>query len=219
MNGAALSNQFLSKCLLGAALCVSLTALGCASARLEPAEADQKVANKPKAAATDIAEGVQLQVEADSWMADERVKYQVTAMKVTLINRGTEAVSVDYNAFSLVSDAGKSFRPVAPDDIPIRGAARSIGLPADTIVTRTSDSAVNAPNRTDSEKQEIRERLREQALKSGEVPAGERAVGYVFFERVPAAVQSITFQGVVQNPKTGTPAGKAGLKFRPRPYQ
>jgi hypothetical protein len=219
MNGTALSTKILSKCLFGAALCGALTALSCASARLEPAHADQKVANKPKAAAADVADGVKLQVEADSWMADERVKYQVTAMKVTLINLGTEPVSVDYNAFSLVSEAGKSFRPVAPDDIPIRGAARSIGLPADTIVTRTSDSAVNAPNRTDSEKQEIRERLREQSLKSGEVAAGERAVGYVFFERVPASVQSITFQGVVHDSKTGSALGKAELKFRPRQYQ
>jgi hypothetical protein len=152
-------------------------------------------------------------------MADERVKYEVTAMKVTLINRGTEPVNIDYNAFSLQSEVGKRFRPLSPDDIPIRGGVRSIGLPADTIVTRTSDSAVNAPNRGESEKEQIRERLRNQALKSGSVPAGERTVGYIFFERVPATVQTITFQGSLQDAKTGDATKVAELKFRPQQYR
>jgi hypothetical protein len=205
------------RCAVG--LVLTTLMLACAPARLEPASPDQKVANKPNAAATEITSGVRLQVEAGAWMADERVKYQVTAMKVTLINRGSEPVNVDYNAFLLLSDGGKSFRPVSPDDIPIRGAARSIGLPADTIVTRTSDSAVNAPNRTSSEKDQIRERLKNQALKSGSVAAGERAVGYVFFERVPSNVQSITFRGSVQDAKTGDASRPAELEFRPRQYR
>lgn len=200
-------------------LVLTSLALACAPARLEPASPDQKVANKPNAAAMEIAKGVKLQVEAGAWMADERVKYQVTAMKVTLINRGMEPINVDYNAFLLLSDSGKSFRPVAPDDIPVRGASRSIGLPADTIVTRTSDSAVNAPNRTESEKDQIRQRLRDQALKSGPVAAGERAVGYVFFERVPSTVTSITFRGSVQDAKSGNPTKPAELEFRPRQYR
>src|SRR5690606_22527204 len=141
------------------------------------------------------------------------------AMKVTVINRGADPVNVDYNAFRLTSDSGKMFSPVAPDDIPIRGANRSIGLPADTIVTRTSDSAINAPNRTTSEKDQIRQRLRDQALRSGEVPAGERTVGYVFFERVPANVKAITFRGTLQDAKSGNPTKPAELKFQPREYQ
>lgn len=205
--------------LLLSSVLLSAGAFGCAPARLEPASPEQKVANKPNAAAMEVAAGVKLQVEAGSWMADERVKYEVTAMKVTLINRGTEPVNIEYGAFSLQSDVGKSFRPVSPDDIPIRGGARSIGLPADTIVTRTSDSAVNAPNRGESEKEQIRERLRNQALKSGSVPAGERTVGYIFFERVPASVETITFRGTLQDAKTGNATKVAELKFRPRPYR
>lgn len=198
---------------------LTLGSLACAPARLEPASPEQKVANKPNAAATELSNGVRLQVEAGSWMADERVKYEVTAMKVTVINRGTEAIQVEYGAFSLTSNAGKNFRPVDPGEIPIRGANRSIGLPADTIVTRTSDSAVNAPNRDETEKDEIRRRLHEQALKSGSIAAGERAVGYVFFERVPASVESITFHGSVQDAKTGSKSNTAQLEFRPRQYR
>lgn len=209
----------LDRLLVVPAALLAALALACAPARLEPASPEQKVANKPNAAATEVAAGVRLQVEAGSWMADERVKHEVTAMKVTLINRGTEPVNIDYNAFTLQSDVGKSFRPVNPDDIPIRGGTRSIGLPADTIVTRTSDSAVNAPNRGESEKEEIRQRLRDQALKSGPVLAGERTVGYIFFERVPASVEAITFRGALQDAKTGDSTPVAELKFRPRQFR
>lgn len=192
---------------------------GCASAKLEPASASQRVPNKPNAAATDVKEGVRLQVEANAWMADDRVKNEVTAMKVTLINRSESPVSVEYGSFSLVSDSGKKYLPVKPEDIPIRGATRSIGLPADTIITRSSDSAVNAPDREISEKDQIRIRLEDQALKSAEVPAGERVVGFIYFERVSASDDTVTFQGTVQDPKSGTPSDVAQLKFQPRQYQ
>ena len=192
---------------------------GCASAKLEPASAAQKVPNKPNAAAVDVKDGVRLQVEANSWMADDRVKNEVTAMKVTVINRSNSPVSVEYGSFNLVSESGKKFLPVKPEDIPIRGAARGIGLPADTIVTRSSDSAVNAPDREMSEKDQIRIRLQDQALKSGEVPAGERVVGYVYFDRVTATDRTITFQGTVQDAKSGSPSDVAQLKFQPRQYQ
>lgn len=192
---------------------------GCASAKLEPASADQKVANKPNAAATEVKKNVRLQVEANSWMADDRVKNEVTAMKVTLINRSNSAVNIDYNAFTLVSTDGDVYRPVKPDDIPIRGAARSIGLPADTIITRSSDSSVNAPDREISEKDQIRIRITDQALKSGSVPAGERTVGYIYFERVPASAKGVTFKGTVQDTETGASAQQAELKFQPRHYQ
>jgi hypothetical protein len=192
---------------------------GCASAKLEPASPSQRVPNKPNAAAADAKKDVRLQVEANAWMADDRVKDEVTAMKVTVINRSSSAVSVDYHSFRLVNESGKEYLPVKPDDIPVRGATRSIGLPADTIITRSSDSAVNAPDRELSEKDKIRIRLSDQALKSGEVPPGERAVGYVYFERVTVKDETITFQGTVQDPKASTPSSVVQLKFKPRQYQ
>ena len=199
---------------------LSSTALGaCAAARLEPADPQQKVANKPHAAITELGKGLSLQVEAGSWMADERVKDHVTAMKVTVINRSAKAVQLSYGAFTLESNDGKIYRALAPKDVPIRGATRSIGLPADAIVTRSSDSTVNAPDRELSEKDSIRNRLEEQAIKSGDIPAGERVVGYVFFERVPATVTTITFHGTVQDAKTGAKSKDGVLIFRPREFR
>ncbi len=201
---------------LFAGVLLSASFMGCATARLEPSDPGQKVANKPKAAAVELGSGLKMQVEADTWVADDRVKNEVTAMKVTIVNRGQEAVSVNYNAFRLVSDTGSTYMPVAPEDISIRGATRSIGLPADTIITRSSDSTVNAPDREENDKTAIRKRLKSQALRSGELPAGERSVGYVFFERVPTTVQEISFRGTVQDVKTGKSFQEAQLSFRPR---
>ncbi len=201
-----------SALLLSTALIFSATLTACGSARLEPASPDQKVAGRPNAAAADLESGVRVQVEAGAWMADDRVKDEVTAMKVTVINLGKQAANVDYFSFRLTSDEGKQFRALAPKEVPIRGATRSIGLPADTIVTRSSDSAVNAPNREISEKEQIRKRLEEQALRSGPLPIGERSVGYIFFERVPAAVKEVTFEGALKD-------DSVQLKFKPRQYR
>jgi len=200
---------------LGLAL-VALQLLGCQSARLEPADDAQKVPNKPKAAAVATEAGVLIQAEADSWVTDDRVRDEVTAMKVTLVNKGGGAVSVDYNAFSLVAEDGTVFKPVAPENIEIRGATRSIGLPADTIITRTSDSSVNAPNRTESEKTQIRDRLVEQALDSGELGVGQRSIGFVYFERVPASKTRIIFKGQVLKVASGEVAASAELPFQVR---
>jgi hypothetical protein len=191
-------------------------AFGCATARLEPADDTQKVANKPKAASVTTTDGMLFQAEADSWVADERVRDEVTAMKVTLANHGEAAVNVDYNAFQLVADDGSLYRPVAPENIEIRGASRSIGLPADTIITRTSDSSVNAPNRTESEKSQIRQRLIEQALGSGPLEPGQRVVGFVYFERVPANKTHIVLKSKVLKPESGEPASSAELAFQVR---
>lgn len=199
-----------------AAVALALSAAGCMPARLEPADASQKVPGKPKAAATATETGVLIQAEADSWNADEKIRDEVTAMKVTLVNKGKETVSVDYKAFELRSDDGQVFRPVSPDDIQIRGATRSIGLPADTIITRSSDSAINAPNRTESEKMQIRQRLREQALDSGPLVSGQRSVGFVYFERVPATKDRITFHGRILEANSGKVAATAELPFQVR---
>jgi len=200
-------------------LCAALSTFACASARLEPASADQKVPNKPNAARMEIANGVRLQVEANAWMADERVKNEVTTMKVTLINRGSDGVKLDYNGFTLESDSGEVYKPVDPKSITIRGSARSIGLPADTIITRSSDSAVNTPDRETSEKDALRKRLEDQALTTGEVPSGERTVGYIYFERVPASVKLVTFRGNAKLSKSGKSTEDARLEFRPRQFQ
>lgn len=189
---------------------------GCASARLEPADSSQKVPNKPKAAAVATKTGIVVQAEADTWVGDERVRDEVTAMKVTLVNKGSQVVTVDYNAFELVAADGHVYRPVAPETIEIRGGTRSIGLPADTIITRTSDSSVNAPGRTESEKQQIRQRLIDQALDSGPLQAGQRTIGYVFFERVPASQDRITFKGKVMEGETGNVADEVAMPFQVR---
>ncbi|HSC89420.1 MAG TPA: hypothetical protein VLC09_19190 [Polyangiaceae bacterium] len=207
--------SFSAKPLVSALLAAGL-ALGCASARLEPADATQKVPNKPKAASITTDIGVMFQAEADSWVADERVRDEVTAMKITLANHGEKPVNVDYNAFELVADDGSSFRPVPPESIEIRGATRSIGLPADTIITRSSDSSVNAPNRTESEKQQIRQRLVEQALDTAPLAPGQRVVGFVYFQRVPASKTQITLKGRVLAPESGEPAASAELSFQAR---
>ena len=193
----------------------SLLSFGCASAHLEPADSSQKVPNKPKAAS--VTEGsVLFQAEADSWVADERVRDEVTAMKLTLANHGETPVNVDYNAFELVADDGTLYRPVPPESIEIRGASRSIGLPADTIITRSSDSSVNAPNRTESEKTQIRQRLVEQALDTGVLAPGQRSVGFVYFQRVPASEAHLVLKGRLLKPESGEPAASAELSFQAR---
>ena len=200
------------------ALALALGLSGCQTARLEPADSAQKVPNRPKAAAQDTEVGIRIQAEADVWVADERVRDEVTAMKVTLTNHGKGPVTVEYNAFSLVGDDGTVFEAVAPSDINIRGATRSIGLAPDSIITRSSDSSVNAPQRTESEKEQIRKRIEEQALEEGELPSGDRRIGYVYFRRVPANQTNVTFHGRVLDPKTGKEVASAELPFRAREH-
>lgn len=193
-------------------------AAGCASAKLAPADANQKVPNRPKAAQTESA-GIRLQAEADVWVADERVKDEVTAMKVTVTNRSPEAVRLDYFAFSLVAKDGEVFEAVAPEAIKIRGANRSIGLSPDTIITRSSDSSVNAPQRTESEKDQIRTRLIEQALLSGEVASGDRRIGFVYFRRVPSTKSEVALEGRVLDATGDKALLEAKLPFVARAYQ
>ena len=198
---------------------VALSALAlifsaCATARLTPADEAQRVPNKPKAAAAETKAGVLIQAEADAWNADDRVRDEVTTMKVTIINRGKEPVDVDYNAFLLRSSDGSEFKPVSGKDITIRGAARSIGLPADTIITRSSDSAINAPGREQSEKEQLHARLEEESLRSGVILPGDRAIGYIYFERVPNTKKSILFLGRVLETESGNFAATVEIPFR-----
>lgn len=181
-------------------LCLALLVSGCASARLEPAPGAGRVPHKPRAGAVER-QGVQLIAEADAWNAPDNVRDEVTTLKVTVVNRGNHPVAIDYSRFSLVSDDGDVFLPVAPGDITIRGGSRSIGLPADAIVTRADSSTglgPNSPYRSAAEKDEIRQQLIEQSLDSGELAPGERTTGYVHFQRVPASKQQITLRSVLE---------------------
>jgi hypothetical protein len=186
-------------------VCLAVLVSACASARLEPAPGAARVPHKPRAGAVER-EGVQLIAEADAWNAPDNVRDEVTTLKVTVVNRGAQAVAVDYTRFSLVSPDGDVFLPVAPADITIRGGSRSIGLPADAIVTRADSSTGLGPNslyRSAAEKEEIRQQLIEQSLDSGELAPGERMTGYVYFQRVPASKEQITLRSVLR-----TSAGK-----------
>lgn len=174
---------------------------GCASARLEPAPGAARVPNKPRAAAVEQ-QGVQLIAEAEAWHAPDNVRDEVTTLKVTVVNRGSSTLAVDYDRFSLVSEDGDVFLPVDPKDITIRGGSRSIGLPADAIVTRADSSTGLGPNslyRSASEKEEIRQQLVDQSLDSGELAPGERTTGYVYFQRVPGTKQQITLRSVLRD--------------------
>ena len=193
---------------------LALFSFGCATARLAPSNDAQKVPNRPKAAAEETKEGVLIQAEADVWSASERVQEEVTAMKVTIVNRGSSNIKVDYNAFELKSGDGTEYKPVDPDDISIRGASRSIGLPADTIITRSSDSSINSPSRDISEKEQIRMQLKDEALQPVVLPPGERTIGYIYFERVPTTKRSVTFMGHVVSEETGEKLGEVNLPFR-----
>ena len=193
---------------------LTLLLSACATARLTPADEAQRVPNKPRAAAAETKAGVLVQAEADAWNADDRVRDEVTTMKVTVINRGKTPVDVDYNAFLLRSADGSEYRPVAGKDITIRGAARSIGLPADTIITRSSDTAINAPGREQSEKEQLHARLEEESLRSGAIAPGERAIGYIYFERVPNTKKSVTFLGRILTTQSGETAASVEIPFR-----
>lgn len=207
-------SQFLGPALLGFASLVA-----CTGARLHPANEAQKVPNKPNAAATNTDIGVVFQAEASAFAADERVRDEVTALKLTIINKGQGPVNVDYAAFELVAEDGAKYLPLDPKTINIRGATRTIGLPADTIITRTSDSAVNAPNRSETEKQQIRSQLADQALASGPLAPGDRTIGYVYFERVPSNKTKITLVAKVLRPESGDVATSAEIPFQVRREQ
>lgn len=205
--------------LLGLAALGFFSLAACTGARLQPADEAQKVPNKPNAAAAETKLGVVFQAEASAFSADERVRDEVTALKITVVNKGEALVNVEYAAFELVADDGSKYLPVDPKTINIRGATRTIGLPADTIITRTSDSAVNAPNRSETEKQQVRGQLAEQALASGPLSPGDRTVGYVYFERVPSNKTKITLVAKVLRPESGEVATTAEIPFQVRREQ
>jgi hypothetical protein len=163
--------------------------------------------------------GIGFQAEASAFAADDRVRDEVTALKITVVNKGEKPVNVDYALFELIADDGGVYKPLEPKSINIRGATRSIGLPADTIITRTSDSAVNAPNRSESEKTQIRQQLAEQALTSGPLNPGERTIGYVYFERVPANRWTVTLKASVLKAESGDVAATTEIPFQVRREQ
>jgi hypothetical protein len=201
---------------LGFALTV-LIATGCASARLEPADGAERVPAKPRAA-TMRSQGVQVIAETESWSAPSNVRDEVTALKVTIVNHGTEPLRVKYDGFSLVSDDGEAFKTVRPEDITIRGGSRSIGLPADAVITRSSDgsSGLNSPYRSEQEKAEIRQTLIDQSLANGELKPGERTTGFVYFQLVPGSKDLINLKGDLESSQTGKVVAQANIPFQVR---
>lgn len=193
-----------------------LLATGCASARLEPAEGAQRVPAKPRAATVKV-QGIQVIAEAESWHPPEKMRDEVTALKVTIVNHGKEALRIKYDAFSLVADDGEAFHTVKPEDITIHGASRSIGLPADAIVSRSGDgSTLSSPHRSQQEKDEIRKTLVDQSLASGDLKPGERTSGFVYFQLVPGNKDQISLKGALESAETGKVIAQADIPFQVR---
>ena len=193
-----------------------LFATGCAAARLEPAESAQRVPAKPRAATVKV-QGIQVIAEAGSWSAPENVRDEVTALKITIVNHGSEPLRVKYDGFSLVADDGEAFTTVRPEEIEIRSGSRSIGLPADAMVSRSGDgSTMNSPYRSQQEKEEIRKTIVEQSLANGELKPGERTTGYVYFQLVPGSKDLINLRSALESATSGKVLAQAEIPFQVR---
>jgi hypothetical protein len=106
-------------------------------------------------------------------------------MRVTVRNGSATAIGVAADRFALVDPTGRRYGPIAPD----QAASR---------LTRTGDAEV----------------LLMTALPEGDLAAGDRSDGYLYFEPVVSRTPELTLEVRLARPDGGAPIGPVTLAFR-----
>lgn len=220
---------------------LTLVAAGCTSyARLEPAP-EATLANGSEAVAS--VHGVHVQLETTAWSDRDAIRRYTTPLKVTIENQSEHPVTLRYQDFSLVSEAGEVYSALPPFEIhgEIRERAGTlIGHPRFTSPAfahhRFLVSPYYAPfypalrpvpgyfyydpfyyDRYYTLWREVdlpTEEMLERALPEGVIQAGGRVTGTLYFEPVEPESGTVEFRFDLVNSKDSEVFGSVSIPLR-----
>lgn len=171
-----------------AAAGVSLVLLGAAcgqSAVTTPRGASSAEAG----AALARAHGLTVRANAMGWMGTKRVTRELTPVHVSLVNQSEVAVELAFEQMVLTG-GDRRVAAIAPKDVRLRKQRAQIGV--DPLTRARAD--LYPPDETASRlghKKKSREVV-EYGVHSGLLPAGQIAEGFLYFEKLPAEVATLT---------------------------
>lgn len=228
--------------LLAGAAAMAFGLSGCATAELEPApQANAAPSVAPSAARATEAGVMVTALPQDTWTGPFRITEEVTPMKVRIQNNGTRPLLVGYDRFALIGMAGKRYRaiPLYQMDASVPAALSVVDPTPMTDLGFTYSGFEVAPfyssvypgitpyagsypiaapyyglyGTTYVNTQLPTAEMRRRALPEGVLAPGGYVEGYLYFEKVPASEDRVSFNYNFVNPLTNAIFADVNIPF------